>query len=201
MPLNPQNSLSHPDNNGPVAPLVKPVAPSAAAAIAGQLPWMQIILAGGVVVGGYYAVNAVGKKFGLVKDKDKVAEGDNIESWPLIKPGYYDKVFAAIPSGTGLKPITQADRASLADAIYNAKGFFKDNKDKFWTAINALKYQIQLPVLADAFAKSYGKDLGSFLSTMLDSDEAKRFMKFVLALPTGYGAPGSDFNLPFPKVR
>jgi hypothetical protein len=200
MPYSPQNSLSHANNNGPVAPLVAPVAPSAARSIAAQLPWMQIILAGGVVVGGYYAVHAVGQKFGLVKDKDKVAASDSIESFSLLKPGYYDKVFAAIPSGTGLKPITEKDRAALADNIYNAKGFFKDNKDAFWQAINALRYQIQLSVLADAFARKYGKDLGSFLATMLDADETKRFMKAILALPTGYGASGSDFNKPLPNV-
>ena len=176
MPYSPQNSSQAPGNN----PL-----PIPQNSIVAKLPWLQIIVGGGVVFGLVVGGRAIGKKLGLVKDSDQVKGTDDLAKYPYLD----QKFVTSLPVGSRVQLIKAEEAKDKADAIFTAKGMFKDNKDLIWAVLQALKYRSQLPVLATAFSSGHQKELASFLSTIFNSDEIKRFFSIMNALPSGVTLP------------
>ena len=145
------------------------------------VPVLPIILGVGAVGLVYLGGSAIGKKFGIIKDPAQTAAITALSRIPELDP----KFMAALPAGTVSMILTMKDRDALAKQIYESKGLFKDNKDLFWLSTKALKFKSQLAVLAETFAKQQGKDLASFLGTLLTSDEIARFIDLINSLPSG----------------
>ena len=167
-PQQSSNSNSTPANSGP--------------SIVSQLPWFQIIMAGGLIVGVVVAGKSIGKKLGLVKDGENIKAIDTLNKIPELLPGYFTTGERA---GNRTHQLPEENRKIIADALFAAKGMFKDDHDAIWAQLKKATYKTQLASLAQGFEKYTSKDLATFLSSIFTTEEIARFMTWYNSLPSG----------------
>ena len=146
-----------------------------------NVPVLPIILGGGAIYLTYLGGSAIGRKLGIVKDQAAQAAVTALTEMPEFDKNYFSKLG---PVSVYKFPSNRSPD-EIAKAIFDSKGFFKDDKDKFWAAIKRLDYRTKLSQVALSFYTLYQKDLANYVSSMLKEEEIKRLTDYFNSIPSG----------------
>lgn len=131
-----------------------------------------------VVLGGGYLI---GKKFGLIKGEENV-KSEKLDTEKIFQPTYLE----SLPSGTKYYKFTSKTTIpDIAEKIYKAKGFFKDDMPQFWAAFKRMKYKTQVAQVNQYFTMHYGKEMFAYIHTYLNDVEMSTLYDYLNSLPTG----------------
>ena len=121
-----------------------------------------IILTVGLV--GYFGIyRPLGKKLGFVKTKDDKA-ADKLEDLSFFNP----EIAKSHPSRV---TISENRANTLAKIIYDSDGWFNDDEDNVNGAFREMGSKYNLSYVSQVFINRYNKDMHTYISKFLDSDE------------------------------
>ena len=150
-----------------------------------SLPIVPLAVGAGGLFLLYKGGTAIGKKLGIVKDEAAESLITSLSKVPEL-----DKLYLTKLGDTKVyKYPSDRSPKEIATAIYNSKGFFKDDKDAFWAAVKRISYRTQLTQVSDLFYRMYQKDLASYISTLLKQEELQRFLDYLNSIPSGIYTP------------
>lgn len=122
------------------------------------------VLVVGVVAVGYFGVyRPLGKKLGFVKTKDD-KEADKLEDLSFFNP----ELAKSHPSRV---TISENRANTLAKIIYDSDGWFNDDEDNVNGAFREMGSKYNLSYVSQVFINRYNKDLHTYISKFLDSNE------------------------------
>jgi hypothetical protein len=137
----------------------------------------NIVLIGGLLVGGFFVVKSILQKLNIVDNPEEKA-AKNKATKDLKEQERVLNIWAgtvnlakSLPKNKKAQILTKAGAESYAKQINDAFGIFNDNEEKVFAVFRNIRFQTQVSSLVDAFNRLYRKDLLSFLRAKLSETE------------------------------
>lgn len=133
------------------------------------------------VVAGLASIYAVGRKFGIIKGEEQVKE-NKLLGEKMFEPNYLQTL---PPEQKVLKFSSASTVPDIAEKIWKAKGFFKDDMAQLWGAIKRMKYKTQVAQVNTFFNQKYSKEMFTYMQTFLNAEEMAQIFDYLNKLPSG----------------
>jgi hypothetical protein len=137
----------------------------------------NLILMGGLLVGGYFVVRAILQKLNIVdKPEDKAAKdkaAKDLKEQERVLNIWAGTINLAktLPKNKKAQILTKVGAESYAKQIKDAFGIFNDDEQKVFSVFRNIRFQTQIASLVDAYNRLYRKDLLSELKAKLSETE------------------------------
>lgn len=145
-----------------------------------EVDGQTILIVGGLAMAYFGLLKPITNFLGLTTSSDDRKEAANLEAGAKANgwaPGYYKSIR---PAHLLFKTQYAID---LANAIYNARGFFNDDEEKFYGTLRMCKSQAHLSQLADIFYGMFRTDMYGWIRAALSDSEMVKVASIVTPLP------------------
>jgi|Laugrespbdmm15sn_2_1035079.scaffolds.fasta_scaffold29927_3 hypothetical protein len=151
----------------------------------------NLLIFGGLFLGGYYVINAILKKLKIVDDPkdtaaaEKAAKELKDQEFTLNIWGGLPTMVKAAGSKRTIKVLTVAGADSYAKQIYNSWGYTNDDEEQIFGVFRNLRFKTQVGSVVSAYFKLFKKDLLTDLKTRLSTEEFNTLISIIETKPSG----------------
>lgn len=147
----------------------------------------NLLMIGGLFVGGYFIIKPILEKLGLKESADEAAAKAKLKEQETIYNiwGGITSLQKAAGNKKKIVLLTSSGADYNAKTINNAFGIVNDNEDQIFGVFRSLRYKSQVASIVSAYYKLFKKDLLTTLKSRLSQAEINEIINIIETKPLG----------------
>lgn len=147
----------------------------------------NLLLIGGLFVGGYFIIKPILEKLGLKQSSEEKEAGKKLKEQE-VKYNIWGGI-ASIKKAAGSKKnivlLTKNGSDYYAKQIKDAFGMFNDNEEQVFNVFRAIRYKSQVASIVTSYSDLYKADLLTTLKSKLSTSEFNEVVNIIETKPLG----------------
>ncbi len=147
----------------------------------------NILLIGGLLIGGYFVIKPILEKLGLKESSAEKQAKEKLKQQEVVYNiwGGVDSLIKAAGTKKTVTLLTVAGADYYAKQINNAFGITNDDEEQIYGVFRSMRYKSQVASIVTAYYKLFKKDLLTTLKSKLSKDELNEIINIIETKPLG----------------